>query len=74
MSIPFISPASVELTQSIVAWRRQPQVQIGFRELSARQVAELRWPLAEIAVREVTVCRLAPMAVIARDLRAPASR
>ncbi len=51
MSIPFISPASVELTQSIVAWRRQPQVQIGFRELSARQVAELRWPLAEIAVR-----------------------
>lgn len=51
MFSPFISPATVELTQTIVRWRRQPQPQIGFRELSARQIGELRWPLADIAIR-----------------------
>ena len=49
MSIHFITPASVEFTQRISAWRRQPQVDGGFRDLTARQVAELRWPLADVA-------------------------
>ena len=49
MSIHFISPASVDFTRKVATWRRQPQVDSGFRDLTDRQVAELRWPTADIA-------------------------
>jgi len=49
MSIHFISPASVEFTRHVAAWRRQPRSRVGFRELSERQLAELRWPLADVS-------------------------
>lgn len=50
MSIRFISPASVEFTRTVAAWRRQPQARSEFRELSDRQLAELRRPLADISI------------------------
>jgi uncharacterized protein YjiS (DUF1127 family) len=55
MSIHFISPAGVEFTRTVAAWRRQPQARSEFRELSDRQLAELRWPLADISIARTNV-------------------
>ncbi len=48
MSIHFISPASVEFTRHVVEWRRQPWTRNKMMELSERQLAELRRPLADM--------------------------
>lgn len=42
MSIHFISPATLEFTGHISAWRRQPQAPSELSSLNKRQLADLR--------------------------------
>ncbi len=49
MSIHFISPASVEFTRRVAEWRRQPWTRNEIMELSERQLADLRLPLADMS-------------------------